>query len=80
MEQGIRNTPLNFDVISTQPLERYKRSSSEHSPKEIAKLHKTIKEKLSSLQNQQASTFEFTPPRYDDEFFQGLSKLDEAPT
>lgn len=79
MEHGIRNAPLDFSLISNQPPERYTRSSSGTPPAEAARLRKAIQEKQASLRRQQHGTFEFTPPRYDEEFFQALSKLDEAP-
>lgn len=78
MEGGIRNAPLDFSVISTQAPERYVRSSSATAPAEAARLRKSIKEKQASLLRKQNITFEFTPPRYDEEFFGALSKLDEA--
>lgn len=80
MEHGIRNAPLNFDLIPTQPPERYKRSASGKSAQEIAKLRKAFQKKLIALNTQQSFPFEFTPPRYDEEFYQNLSKLDEATT
>ena len=61
------------------PPERYIRSSSETPPKEAERLRRAIIDKLASLRNQQTSVFEFTPPRYDEEFIRALSKLDEAP-
>jgi hypothetical protein len=79
MEQGIRNAPLDFSLISSQPPERYIRSSSGTSPKEAERLRRAIVDKLASLRNQQTSVFEFTPPRYDEEFSRALSKLDESP-
>lgn len=79
MEHGIRNAPLDFSVISAQAPERYARSSSATLPADAARLRKTVKEKQASLRKQQNGTFEFTPPRYDEEFFRALSKLDEAP-
>jgi len=79
MEHGIRNAPLDFGLISNQPTERYERSSSGTSPKEAERLRKAIQARLGSLQKEQTSKFEFTPPRYDEEYFRALSKLDEAP-
>jgi hypothetical protein len=79
MEHGVRNAPLDFDLIPSQMPERYTSVGTVLPSKELTRLRKRIKEKLGALQSKQDSPFYFTPPRYDEEFFQALSKLDEAP-
>jgi hypothetical protein len=79
MEHGIRNASLDFSLISGQPTEQYKRSSSGKAPAEVARLREAIREKQAHFRKQQHGKFEFTAPRYDEEFFKALSKLDQAP-
>jgi hypothetical protein len=79
MEQGIRNEPLNFTLISDERPEKYSRSTSGTSPRDIATAKKQFASKIAALQKPKPETrFEFTPPKYDDEFLSALAKLDAA--
>jgi hypothetical protein len=79
MEQGIRNEPLNFSVIADERPEKYSRSASGISHKEIAKAKKQFASKIAALPKPEAEArFKFTPPKYDDEFLNALAKLDAA--
>lgn len=80
MEQGIRNAPLNFGLIPRETPERYQRTSSGKTPKELAKLRKQFRQKQKGIRPHQETSFAFTPPRFDEEFSQAFSKLNEAPT
>lgn len=77
MEHGIRNVPLDFSVIPTEAPEKYKRAASGIAPSEITCRRKAFRERQALLRSQHGS-FEFTPPRYDEEFFEALSKLNQA--
>lgn len=78
MEHGVRNEPLDFTVIAEQAPPRYVKSSSGKTPKEIEVLRKKFREQTALWIGQKKSSFAFTPPRYDTEFFEAMSKLDEA--
>jgi hypothetical protein len=79
MEHGIRNEPLDFSLIPEEPVEKYRRSSSGTSSREIAAAKKQLAARIAALQKPEpAMRFEFTPPRYDDEFLNAVSKLDAA--
>jgi len=77
MENGVRNTPLDFSVIPSQQPERYARTASNTPPGVMTRMRQEFKERQAQLQVQQFGDTEFTPPRYDDEFFQAMSKLEE---
>ncbi len=76
MEHGIRNEALDFSTVQEEPHTKYSRSSSGKSAKEIDTLRKQFREKVAA----RVSTvgLNLTPPRYDAEFFEALSKLDKA--
>ncbi|MCA9423262.1 MAG: hypothetical protein KC592_19740 [Nitrospira sp.] len=78
MEQGIRNAPLDFSLIPSQSPEPYRRSSSGKTSKELAHRRKQFGQKQKEFRQLQNASFEFTPPRFDEEFYQALSKLNEA--
>jgi hypothetical protein len=79
MEQGIRNEPLNFSLISDERPEKYSRSASGTSPRDIAVAKKQFASKVAALQKPKSEVrFEFTPPKYDDEFVNAMAKLDAA--
>jgi hypothetical protein len=75
MEHGVRNERLDFSKISNDISERYRRSASGKTKKEIAKLRADFRKKSSALHDRQ---FSFTPPRYDDDFLKALEKLDSG--
>lgn len=79
MENAVRNTSLDFSVVPTQQPERYARASSNTSPGDAARIRRAFKERQAQLRAQQASSTIFTPPRYDEEFFQAMAKLDADP-
>ncbi len=74
MERGVRNEKLDFSSISELPPERYARPSSGITPKEIKKLRAKFHGEVAGTS--QAARFDFTPPRYDEEFKKGIAKLD----
>jgi hypothetical protein len=79
MEQGIRNEPLNFSLVSDGRPEKYTRTVSGTSDRDIANAKKQFASKIASLPKPSTEVrFEFTPPKYDDEFLSALAKLDAA--
>lgn len=79
MENGIRNEPLDFSLIPEGRPERYVRSSSGAQTRQIIAMKKEFAERMAALQkNEQQKRFEFTPPKYDDEFAKAMAKLDIA--
>jgi hypothetical protein len=79
MEHGIRNEVLDFSLIPEDRPEKYVRSSSGASSRQIIALKKEFAERVASLQKSQGEKrFQFTPPRYDDEFANAMAKLDIA--
>ena len=67
MERGARNEVLDFSCINQEKPEKYVRSKSNVSEKEVKKLRREFREKLTQTHVPSAS-FQFTPPRYDQEF------------
>jgi hypothetical protein len=79
MEHGIRNAPLDFSVIPDERPEKYARTSSGLNSRQISALKKEFSAKLAALKKAQAANqFEFTLPRYDEEFLKVIDKLDAA--
>jgi hypothetical protein len=79
MEHGIRNEPLDFSLIPEEAVEKYHRSSSGKSTREIANAKKQWTARIQALEKPASEKrFNFTPPRYDDEFMNTISKLDAA--
>ncbi|MGO9270477.1 MAG: hypothetical protein ACLQOO_09530 [Terriglobia bacterium] len=77
MEHGIRNEPLDFSVITEDRPEKYTRSASGASAKQIAGMKQDFASRLGAVQQSHPSRpFDFTPPSYDDEFRAAMAKLD----
>jgi hypothetical protein len=77
MEHGIRNEPLDFSVIPEDSPEKYIRSASGASARQIANMKEDFASRLGALQQSHAPKhFQFTPPSYDDEFRAAMAKLD----
>jgi hypothetical protein len=76
MEYGIRNQPLDFSRIVQQAAQKYVRTASGKTRKEIADARREIQKSLENIVSKEAKRFAFTPPRYDDEYFTALEKLD----
>ncbi|MDC8451056.1 MAG: hypothetical protein LV473_22295 [Nitrospira sp.] len=76
MENAVRNTPLDFSVVPSQQPERYVRPQSSTTTKDARRIRQTFRERQSQLRSNHLSPIDFTPPRYDDEFFQAMAKLE----
>jgi hypothetical protein len=74
MEHGIRNEKLDFSRVLPQLAETYKRQASNKSAGEIKALQREFGKRLAERVH--SSAFEFTPPKYDDEFAAAMEKLD----
>jgi hypothetical protein len=74
MEHGIRNEPLDFSRVLHQLPEIYRRPASKATAGEIKAMRrefsKRVAEKLTP------APFEFTQPKYDEEFQAAMEKLD----
>jgi hypothetical protein len=75
MEHGIRNERLDFAHIQQETPARYVRSSSGANQKDIRRLRKELASRLSSIET--PKTFEFTPPKYDDQFQAEMDRLEK---
>lgn len=78
MEHGVRNQPLDFTRIVRQPTQKYARTSSGKTNKEINDARRKIREKLEKTTVKTPRPFNFTPPKYDEEFFAALEKMDNG--
>lgn len=74
MEHGIRNENLDFSRVLQQVPETYKRSSSNKTVGEIKAMRREFSQKIAKRLTSRA--FEFTQPKYDDEFRAAMEKLD----
>lgn len=78
MEAGIRNQPLDFSLIPTERPGVYSRSSSGKSPADIRKLRVQFERQQAEKKANEQRPFAFTPPRYDEEYFEAMAKLRSA--
>ncbi len=78
MEAGIRNQPLDFSLISTERPAVYSRSSSCKSPAGIRKLRAQFERRQAEKKAEGQRPFTFTPPKYDEEYFEAMAKLQSA--
>jgi len=76
MEHGIRNEDLDFSTVLPNLPETYKRSASAKTAGELSKLRREFSKKITARRLSQ--TFQFTEPRYDDEFHAAMEKLDNG--
>jgi hypothetical protein len=75
MEHGIRNERLDFAHIQQEAPARYVRSSSGANQKDIRRLRKELASRLNSIETRKR--FEFTPPKYDDQFQAEMDRLEK---
>lgn len=75
MEHGIRNERLDFGHIQQETAAKYVRSSSGATTKDIRRLRKELTTRLSSIET--TKIFEFTPPKYDDQFQAEMDRLEK---
>ncbi|SPF45850.1 hypothetical protein SBA4_3430012 [Candidatus Sulfopaludibacter sp. SbA4] len=78
MEAGIRNEPLDFSLIAPARPVVYSRSSSGKSPAEIRKLRAKFERQQAEKKGNQPRPFKFTRPKYDEEYFEAMGKIETA--
>jgi hypothetical protein len=76
MEHGVRNESLDFSSVGEDKPEKYTRPKSLVSDTEISKRRREFIKKASQERSQ--ASFEFTKPRYDQEFEKALEKFDKS--
>jgi hypothetical protein len=76
MEHGIRNEDLDFSRVLPNLPETYKRSASTKTAGELSRLRRELGQRITATRL--TSTFQFTEPRYDDEFQAAMEKLDNG--
>ncbi len=74
MEHGVRNENLDFSTVIQQVPGIYKRPASNRTAGEIKALRRQFSQKSATQFSSRG--FQFTPPRYDDEFRVAMEKLD----
>jgi hypothetical protein len=78
MEAAIRNAPLDFSVIQPDKPVVYSRSSSGKTAAEIQRLRTKFQAQQAERKATQNQPFVFTPPKYDEEYLDGMAKLETA--
>ncbi len=76
MENGIRSENLNFSNVLPQGPHAYKRTASHKSPSEIKRLRREFSQKIAT--REPSPTFQFTEPKYDEEFHAAMERLDSG--
>jgi hypothetical protein len=74
MEHGIRNEPLDFSRVLQQLPEIYKRASSNATVGKIKAMRREFNQEI--LKKLASPRFEFTEPKYDEEFQAAIERLD----
>lgn len=74
MEYGVRNEPLDFSRVLQHVPETYKRSPSNKTAGEIKAMRREFNQKIAKQLG--STAFQFTQPKYDDEFHAAMEKLD----
>lgn len=78
MDAGIRNQLLDFSLIPAERPTLYSRSSSGKAPADIRKLRAEFKRQQAEKNAKEQRPFTFTPPEYDEEYFEAMAKLETA--
>jgi hypothetical protein len=73
MEHGIRNEPLDFSRVLQQLPEMYKRAASNATAGQIKAMRREFSQKVA--EKLPSTPFEFTQPKYDEEFQAAIEKL-----
>jgi hypothetical protein len=66
------------NLIPTERPAVYSRSSSGKSPADIRKLRAKFERQQAAKRSKQQLPFPFTPPKYDEEYFEAMAKLQTA--
>jgi hypothetical protein len=74
MEHGIRNEPLDFSRVLQQQPEIYKRASSDATVGKIKAMRREFSQEI--VKKLASPKFDFTEPKYDEEFQAAIEKLD----
>jgi hypothetical protein len=78
VEHGIRHEPLDFTRIPEQTPPAYVRQASGKTVREIQEMRSRFRQEMARKKQEAKKEFQFTAPRYDEEFFTALAKLDET--
>jgi hypothetical protein len=76
MEHGIRNENLDFSRIAQEVPAVYRRPASAKTDGEIKRLRRELGKKVAARLS--SPKFQFTQPRYDEEFLAAMEKLDSG--
>lgn len=76
MECGVRNEPLDFSKIPEQAPPIYTRRPSGRTKQELEAARRRLREEAARRTVDVSKRLTLTPPKYDEEFFAALSKLD----
>jgi hypothetical protein len=74
MRDAVRGDKLDFSTVQEQPIPEYKRTSSGVSKEEIAAARQRIIDR--QQQRKQGDKQEFTPPHYDEDYYDFIEKLE----
>lgn len=76
MEKAKRGERLDFSLVNEQPPALYSRTHSGKSNEQLQALRQKIAEQLQESQKQYREAVIFTPPNYDEEFFEAMDQLE----
>jgi hypothetical protein len=77
MLHGKRLEKLDFSTIPEQAPIQYKRTKSGKTKDEIEAFRKKVRDKIQASNPHNERTSAFTPPNYDEEFFEAMERLEE---
>jgi len=76
MENGTRSENLDFSSVPQEAPHAYRRAASKKTSGEIMRLRREISQKIAT--REPSPTFQFTEPKYDEEFHAAVEKLDSG--
>jgi hypothetical protein len=78
MQDAVREERLDFSKVSPEPPRRYRRAKSGRSQKQLDAIRAEIAKRLEPIRERERKIAAFTPPKYDEEFFQGMEQLEST--
>lgn len=73
-----RGKPLDFTKIhSLEPIPKFKLSKGSLKAKELSELKKKIRQRIDEQREKEKQDSTFTPPRYDEIYWEGIARLDK---
>jgi hypothetical protein len=78
MDEAIRDKPLDFGKVATEPPRKYRRTKSGLSKQQLNAIRDKATERLDAIRQRNRELPEFAPPDYDEAFFDAMDQLEQT--